>query len=106
MSTFVAAEAESLLGALLPFFRGQFLVEFDHVNVYGVRVLGHSEGRGKRLESLGRPSASLSDLLGVILLVLEVGGFRVPVIDFIWDCIKGHNLLHKQGGDSSSKEAD
>ena len=34
MSTFVAAEAESLLGALLSFFWGELLEEFDRVNVH------------------------------------------------------------------------
>ena len=33
-------------------------------------------------------------------------GFGVPFIDFIRDGVEGHDLLHKQGGDSGSKEAD
>ena len=42
MSTFSAAEAKSLLGALLSFFWGEFLRDFDCVNVHGVGVLGGS----------------------------------------------------------------
>ena len=44
MSTFAAVKAKSFLGALLSFFRGKFLREFDRVNVHGVRVLGGSRG--------------------------------------------------------------
>ena len=58
------------------------------------------------MESLGRPPTSLSDLLGMIPLVLEVGYHRVPVIDFIWDGVERHDPLHKQSGDSGSEEAD
>ena len=32
--------------------------------------------------------------------------FRVPIVDFIWDGIKGHDLLHEWGGDSSGEETD
>ena len=58
------------------------------------------------MESLSGPSALLSDLLSTIPLVLEVGGFRVSVVDFIWDCIEGHDPLHEQGGDSGGEETD
>ena len=58
------------------------------------------------MESLGRPSASLSDLLSAIPLVLEVDRFRVPFIDFVWNGVEGHDLLHEQGGDPSSEETD
>ena len=105
MSTFVALEAKSLFDALLSFFQGKFLREFDRIDVHGVEVFGGLL-RGKRLESLSRPSTSLSDLLGSIPLVLEVGCLRVPVVDFIWDCVKGHDLLHEQDGDSGGKETD
>ena len=47
----------------------------------------------------------LGNLLGPIPLVLEVDGFHVPVINFIWDCVKRHDLFYKQDGDSGSKEA-
>ena len=57
------------------------------------------------MESLGRPPTLLSDLLGAISLVLEVGHLGVPVINFIWNYIKGHDPLHEQRGDSSGKEA-
>ena len=56
------------------------------------------------MEGLSGPSALLSDLFYIVPLVLEVDGFQVSVIDFIWDCIKGHDPLHEQGGDSGSKE--
>ena len=46
----------------------------------------------------------MSDLLCMVPLVLEVGGFQVPVVDFVWDSIKGHDLLHEQSGDSSGEE--
>ena len=105
MSIFTASEAKSLLGALLSFFWGKFLRKFDHVNIHGIGVLG-GLGRGKRLESLGRPSVSLSDLLSTIPLVLKVGCLRVPVVNFIWDCVKGHDPLHECGGDSGGKKAD
>ena len=106
MSTFAASEAKSFLNALLSFFWGKFLREFDCINVHGVGVLGSLGGRGKRLESLSRPPTSLSDLLGMIPLILEVNHFRVPVVDFIWDCVEGHDLLHEWGGDSSGEETD
>ena len=106
MSTFVAMEAKSLFGALFVFFWGKFLWKFDHINIHGIGVLGGSRGQGKRLESLSGPSALLSDLLSTIPLVLEVGGFRVSVVDFIWDCIEGHDPLHEQGGDSGGEETD
>ena len=106
MSAFAAAETKSFLDALFSFFRRELLWKFDHVNVHSIGVFGCSGGRGKRLEGLSSPSTSLSDLLSAIPLVLEVDGFQVLVVNFIWDCIKGHDLLHEQGGDSSSKEAD
>ena len=58
------------------------------------------------MESLGRPSVSLSDLLSAIPLVLEVSRLRVPFLDFIRDGVEGHDLLHEWGGDSSGEEAD
>ena len=58
------------------------------------------------MESLGRPPTSLSNLLSMVPLVLEVGGLGVPVVNFIWDGIKGHDLLHERGGDSSHEETD
>ena len=45
MSTFATAEAKSLLGTLLSFFRGEFLGEFDYINIYGIGVLGGPGGR-------------------------------------------------------------
>ena len=69
-------------------------------------VFSHSRGKGKGLESLGRPSASLSDLFCVVPLILEVDCFRVPIIDFVRYSVKGHDPLHEQGGDSGGKEAD
>ena len=107
MSTFSAAKAESLLGALLSFLGGEFLGEFDCVNVHGVGVFSGSRGRrGKRLESLSRPSTSLSDLLSTIPLVLEVSRLSVPFIDFVGNSVKGHDLLHERGGDSCGEETD
>ena len=44
MSTFSAAKAKSLLGALLSFLRGEFLGKFDRVNVHGVGVSRGSGG--------------------------------------------------------------
>ena len=58
------------------------------------------------MECLGGPSASLSDLLSTIPLVLEVSRLRVPVVDYIWDCVEGHDSFHKWGGDSGSEETD
>ena len=42
----------------------------------------------------------------MVPLVLEVDGFGVLVINFVWYSIKGHDLLHEWGGDSSSEETD
>ena len=107
MSTFSASKAKSLLGALLSFFGGEFLGEFDRVNVHGVGVLSGSRGgRGKGLESLGRPSTSLSDLFGTIPLVLEVGRLGVPFVDFVGNSIEGHDPLHERGGNSGGEETD
>ena len=107
MSAFSAAKAESLLGVLLSFVQGEFLGEFDRVNVYSVRVFHGSGGRqGEGLESLGRPPTSLSYLLSTIPLVLEVGRLSVPFIDFVRNGIERHDPLHERGGDSSSEEAD
>ena len=58
------------------------------------------------MESLGGPSTLLGNLFSTIPLILEVGGFRVPVVNFIWDGIKGHNLFHERSGDSGNEEAD
>ena len=44
MSTFSAAKAESPLGALFSFFRGEFLGKFDRVNIHGIGVFGGSGG--------------------------------------------------------------
>ena len=41
----------------------------------------------------------------MIPLILEVGYFGVPVINFVWDSIEGHDPPHEQDRDSSSKEA-
>ena len=75
VSTFATTEAESLLGALFSFLWSKFLGEFDHINIHGIGVFGCFRRQRKGLESLGGPSASLSDLLSTIPLVLEVGGF-------------------------------
>ena len=106
MSTFTTAEAKSFLGTLLLFFWHEFLEEFDCINVHDIGVLGDFGGQGKILESLSGPPTSLSDLLSVIPLVLEVSHFRIPVINFIWDCVEGHDPLHEWGGDPNGKETD
>ena len=105
MSLFAALKAKSFLEAFLLFLWGK-LLEFYHVNVHGIGVFSHSRGKGKGLESLGRPSASLSNLLHAVPLILKMNSFGVPVINFVWYSVKGHDLLHGQGGDSSSEEAD
>ena len=56
------------------------------------------------MEGLSGPPTLLNDLLSMIPLILKVSHLRVPFIDFIRDSIEGHDLLHEQGGDSSSKE--
>ena len=104
MSTLSEVEAKSLFGALLLFLGGKSLWEFDCVNIHSIGVFGCSGGR-KGLESLSRPSTSLRNLFCSVPLILTMGGFRVPVINFIWNCIKGHDLLHEQSRDSSSREA-
>ena len=104
MSTFVALETKSLLGALLSFFWGKFL-DFDCINVHGIGVFGSSRRR-EGLESLGRLSTLLSDLFHVVSLVLEMDCLRVLVINLFWYSVKGHDSLHEQGGDSSSKATD
>ena len=47
----------------------------------------------------------MSDLLSAILLVLKVGHFRAPVVNFVQYSVEGHDPLHEQGRDSSSEEA-
>ena len=58
------------------------------------------------MEGLGSPSTPLGDLFSVVPLVLEMDCLGVSIINLVWYSIKGHDLLHKQGGDSGSKEAD
>ena len=58
------------------------------------------------MESLGRPSASLSDLLSTIPLVLEMGHLCVPFVDFVMNGVEGHDPLHERSGDSGSEETD
>ena len=53
MSTFATVEVESSLGALLLFLWGEFLWEFDHINVHGVGVSSGLRGGREGLESLG-----------------------------------------------------
>ena len=57
------------------------------------------------MESLGRPPASLSNLLGMIPLVLEVGCLSIPFVNFVRNGIEGHDLLHERGGNSGGEEA-
>ena len=83
MSAFMTVEAESLLDTLLSFLRGEFLWEFNHIDVHSIRVFSGSMGCRERLESLGRPSTLLGNLFCMIPLVLEVDGFHVPVINFV-----------------------
>ena len=104
MSIFSMAEAKSFLGALLLFFWGE-LREFDHVNVYDIRVFCHSRG-WERLEGLSVPSTLLGDLLSSVPLVLEVSSFDIPHINLVWDSVKRHNPFHEWDGNSSSEEAD
>ena len=58
------------------------------------------------MESLGGPSALLSNLLSAISLILKMGCFGVPFIDLVRDGIEGHNPLHEWSGDSGGEEAD
>ena len=48
----------------------------------------------------------MDNLFDTILLVLEVGGFGIPLVNFIRDGIKGHDSLHEWSGDPSNKEAE
>ena len=80
----VAMKAKSLLEVLLLLFQGQLLWEDGWVYVYGIGVFGGFWG-GEGLESLGWPSTLLDDLFSPIPLVLEISGFYVPVVDFVWD---------------------
>ena len=100
-----ASEAKSFLKTFFLFFQGK-VSDFYHVDVHGVGVFCSPRGRGKGLEGLSGPSASLGDLLCAVPLVLEMDHFRVPVIDFFWYSVKRHDLLHERSGDSSSKETD
>ena len=58
------------------------------------------------MEGLGSPPTLLGNLFHTIPLVLEVDGFSIPVVNFIWNGVEGHDSLHEWGGDSDSKEAD
>ena len=42
----------------------------------------------------------------MILLVLEMNGFGVPIVDFVGDSVKGHDSLHEWSRDSSGEETD
>ena len=57
------------------------------------------------MEGLDDSFTLLGNLFYTVPVVLEVGGFGIPVIDFIQDGIKRHDPLYEQGGDSGSKEA-
>ena len=98
VSLLVAAKAQSFFETFLLFFWSEFL-DFYCINVHGIGVFGCPGGRGERLESLGRPSASLGNLLGMIPLILKVDGFGVPVVNFVWHSIKGHDSFHERSGD-------
>ena len=58
------------------------------------------------MESLGGPSTLLGNLLSTLSLVLEISGFGMLLINFVQDSVVGHDLLYKQGRDTSSKETD
>ena len=58
------------------------------------------------MEGLGGPSATLGNLVYLISLVLKMSGLGVPPINSCEDGVKGHDLLHKWGRDSSNKETD
>ena len=104
MPLLAISETQPLFEAFVSFLRGEFL-DSDHVDIHGIRVLGCFRG-GEGLEGLGRPSTSLGNLLCMVPLVLKVDGFGVPVVDFVWYGVKGHDPLHEQSGDSGDKEAD
>ena len=63
-------------------------------------------GRKEGLEGLNSPYATLRNLGYSIPLVLKVSGLGIPLINFSGDRVKGHDLFHEGGGDSSSEEAD
>ena len=94
MSAFVTVETESFLGTSLSFFWGHLWGKLDCVNVHGIWVF-HSRRRREGLEGLGSSSTLLSDLFCMVLLVLEVSGLGIPIINFIGDSVKGHDLFHE-----------
>ena len=104
ISILTAAEAESFLGTFFLLFMGQFW-NFNCVYVHGVEVFD-SGGRGEGLEGLGGLSTTLGNLVSAVPLVLEMSSFGVPLVDFAWNGVKGHDLFHKWYRDPSSKEAD
>ena len=63
-------------------------------------------GRKEGLEGLNSPYATLSNLGYPIPLVLKVSGLGIPLINFSGDRVKGHDLFHEGGGDSSSEKTD
>ena len=70
----MASEAESLFETLLLFFQSK-LFDFYCVDVHGIGVFSGPGGRRKGLEGLDCSPASLSNLLHMVPLVLEVDGF-------------------------------
>ena len=58
------------------------------------------------MEGLGSSSTSLNNLFSMIPLILEVSDFGVPFINFTWDGIEGHDLLHEWCRDSGSEKTD
>ena len=57
------------------------------------------------MEGLGSPPTSLGNLFDMVPLVLEVNSFQVPVINFVWHSVEGHDSFHEWGRDPGSKEA-
>ena len=57
------------------------------------------------MKSLSGSSTTLGNIIHSILLILEVSGLNVPLVDFCRDRVKGHNLFYERGRNSSDKEA-
>ena len=104
MSTLSASETKSLLSISLLLFRGKFW-DFDNVHIHGIEVFVFWR-EGKGLKGLSGSSTVLDDLISLVLLILEMSGLCVPLVNFHEYRVEGHNLLHERDGDPSSKEAD
>ena len=55
---------------------------------------------------MGGPSVALGGLVSLVLLILEMSGLSVPLVNLCRDGVEGYDVFHEWHGNSSGKEAD